>query len=105
MAFAFEGIDRDAAIGDFGLIGGGAAGLEVDIVDPALGTPPHTLVVAISDELPDTFLLVNEEQLIATPDTLGSTNARIRSDLAFSKPQWRRGVFVQLHRLVRQPRA
>jgi N,N-dimethylformamidase len=83
VGFAFEGIGRDAAIGDFGLIGGGAAGLEVDIVDPALGTPPHALVVAASEELPDTFLLVNEEQLIATPDTLGTTNARIRSDLAF----------------------
>jgi N,N-dimethylformamidase len=83
VAFAFEGITRDAVIGDFGLIGGGAAGLEVDIADPSLGTPPHTLVVAQSDELPDTFLLVNEEQLLATPDTLGSTNARIRSDLAF----------------------
>jgi N,N-dimethylformamidase len=83
VAFAFEGIEPDAAIGDFGLLGGGAAGLEVDIADAALGTPPHTLVVATSDELPDTYLLVNEEQLINTPDTLGTTNARIRADLAF----------------------
>ncbi|MBV9703543.1 MAG: N,N-dimethylformamidase, partial [Methylobacteriaceae bacterium] len=83
VAFAFEGIDRDEPIGYFGLIGGGAAGLEVDIVDPRLGTPPHTLVVAHSDELPDSFLLVNEEQLINTPDVMGSTNPRIRSDLAF----------------------
>lgn len=83
VAFAFDGIERDAAIGDAGLIGGGAAGMEVDIADPALGTPPHTLVVATSDELPDTYLLVNEEQLINTPDTLGTTNARIRADIAF----------------------
>jgi N,N-dimethylformamidase len=83
VAFAFAGIGRDETIGDFGLLGGGAAGLEVDIVDPALGTPPHTLVVASSYELPDTFLLVNEEQAINTPDTLGTTNPRIRSDLAF----------------------
>jgi hypothetical protein len=32
VAFAFEGIGMDETIGDFGLIGGGAAGLEVDIV-------------------------------------------------------------------------
>jgi N,N-dimethylformamidase len=83
VAFAFEGIGPDETIGDFGLIGNGAAGLEVDIADPALGTPPHTLVVAQSNELPDTFLLVNEEQTIATPDILGSTNPKIRSDLAF----------------------
>ncbi len=83
VAFAFAGIDRDETIGNFGLIGGGAAGLEVDIVDRALGSPPHTLAVASSEELPDTFLLVNEEQLINTPDVMGSANPRIRADLAF----------------------
>ena len=83
VAFAFEGIGRDETIGNFGLIGGGAAGLEVDIVDPVLGSPPHTLLVASSEELPDTFLLVNEEQLINTPDVMGSANPRIRADLAF----------------------
>jgi len=83
VAFAFEGIGRDETIGNFGLIGGGAAGLEVDIVDRTLGSPPHTLVVASSEELPDTFLLVNEEQLINTPDVMGSANPRIRADLAF----------------------
>jgi N,N-dimethylformamidase len=83
VAFAFEGIGRDEPIGNFGLIGGAAAGLEVDIADTALGTPPHALVVACSEELPDTFLLVNEEQLINTPDVMGSANPRIRSDLLF----------------------
>ena len=83
VAFAFEGIGRDERIGNFGLIGGAAAGLEVDIADTALGTPPHALVVACSEELPDTFLLVNEEQLINTPDIMGSANPRIRSDLLF----------------------
>jgi N,N-dimethylformamidase len=83
VAFAFEGIAMDETIGGFGLIGGGAAGLEVDIVDPELGTPPHALVVARSEELTDTYLLVNEDLPIATPDTMGSANPRIRSDLAF----------------------
>ena len=69
VAFAFEGIGMDETIGGFGLIGGGAAGLEVDIVDPELGTPPHTLLVARSEELTDTYLLVNEDLPIATPDT------------------------------------
>ena len=73
----------DETIGGFGLIGGGAAGLEVDIADPELGTPPHALVVARSEELTDTYLLVNEDLPIATPDTMGSANPRIRSDIAF----------------------
>lgn len=83
VAFAFEGIERDATIGNFGLIGGGAAGLEVDIADLSLGTPPHALVVAHSEELSDTYLLVNEEQSMNTPDMLGTTNARIRADIVF----------------------
>jgi N,N-dimethylformamidase len=83
VAFAFDGIGTDETIGDFGLIGGGAAGLEVDTVDPTLGTPPHALVVARSEELPDTFLLVNEELAMNTPAILGSATDRIRSDITF----------------------
>jgi N,N-dimethylformamidase len=83
VAFAFAGIGMDETIGNFGLIGGGAAGLEVDIADPALGTPPHALVVARSEALTDTYLLVNEEMPINTPDIMGTMNPRIRSDLVF----------------------
>ncbi|TIN74116.1 N,N-dimethylformamidase beta subunit family domain-containing protein [Mesorhizobium sp.] len=45
--FIFEGI-TECIIGDFGILGG-AAGLEVDTVDRALGTPRHALVVAASE--------------------------------------------------------
>jgi N,N-dimethylformamidase len=83
VAFAFEGIGMEETIGNFGLIGGGAAGLEVDIVDPTLGTPPHALVVARSEALTDTYLLVNEEMPINTPDMMGTMNPRIRSDIVF----------------------
>ena len=61
-AFIFEGIGMDETIGDFGLIGGGAAGLELDIADPTLGTPPHALVVAsLGGATPTPISLVNEE--------------------------------------------
>ena len=40
-AFIFEGIGDDEMIGDFGLVGGGAAGYEIDRYDLALGTPPE----------------------------------------------------------------
>ncbi|MBK8909004.1 MAG: hypothetical protein IPM60_14220 [Rhodospirillales bacterium] len=39
-AFVFEGVEGEI-IGDFGLIGGGAAGLELDAIRHDLGTPPH----------------------------------------------------------------
>ena len=83
IKWAFEGIGRDERIGDFGLLGGGAAGLEVDIADVALGTPPHALVIAKSEDLSDTYLLVNEQQLMSTPEIFASTNPLIRADLVF----------------------
>ncbi|MDX8443880.1 N,N-dimethylformamidase beta subunit family domain-containing protein [Mesorhizobium australafricanum] len=46
--FIFEGIAEDI-VGDFGIIGG-AAGLEIDVVDETLGTPRHALVVAASEQ-------------------------------------------------------
>ena len=37
---------KDELIGDFGLLGGGAAGWELDCADPLRGTPPHALVLS-----------------------------------------------------------
>lgn len=59
-AFIFEGIE-DEIIGDFGLIGGGAAGLELDSASRAYGTPPHALVVATSEQHTDAYIRVNED--------------------------------------------
>ena len=83
VKWAFEGVGKDELLGDFGLVGGGAAGLEVDWVDRKLGTPPHALVVAQSEDLTDLYLLVAEEVLISTPDSMGSANADIRGDIVF----------------------
>ena len=46
-AFVFEGIGDDERIGDFGLRGGGAVGMEIDRWDPDLGAPPNSVVLAI----------------------------------------------------------
>ena len=62
-AWIFEGIDEDELLGDFGLSGGGAAGFELDWLDPSLGSPPHALVLARSEPQDDTFMLVPEEIL------------------------------------------
>ena len=94
IAWAFKGIGKDELIGDFGLQGGGAAGLEVDIADRALGTPPNALVVAMSEELTDNYLLVNEEQILATPDQIGTANERIRADLVFYETPQGGAVFA-----------
>jgi N,N-dimethylformamidase len=54
----------DEVIGDFGLIGGGAAGIELDRSDPALGTPPNALVLARSEGHTSSYLPTVEELLI-----------------------------------------
>jgi len=46
--FIFEGVGEDELLGNFGLVGGGAAGHELDRYDLTLGTPPNTMLVASS---------------------------------------------------------
>lgn len=46
-AFVFDGIDNEL-IGDYGLSGAGAAGIEVDKASYAYGTPRHALILASS---------------------------------------------------------
>jgi N,N-dimethylformamidase len=81
-AFIFEGVEGDV-IGDFGLSGGGAAGLELDAADPAWGTPPHTLVLASSERHTDLYLMTPEDMNDPAPG-LGGTEAEIiRADMVF----------------------
>ena len=81
--FIFEGVGDDELIGDFGLVGGGAAGLELDRADHALGTPANLLVLASSENHTDLILVVTEEVNVMTPDLTGSQNELVRADLAF----------------------
>ena len=60
-AWMFQGIGKDEVIGDFGLVGGGAAGLEIDRSDPEFGTPHNAYLLARSEGHTDLMLQVNEE--------------------------------------------
>ncbi|MBV8650300.1 MAG: N,N-dimethylformamidase, partial [Alphaproteobacteria bacterium] len=81
-SFLFHGIEGEI-IGDFGAWGDGAAGLEIDCFDPALGSPPHTLVVASSENHSNAFLMVNEEMLSNSRGLDGTLNPRIHADIVF----------------------
>ena len=81
-AFIFDGIDR-SVIGDFGLAGGGAAGLEVDRADADQGTPDHALILASSTRHTDIYLMTPEDLLDPTPDWSGTQCDIIRADLTF----------------------
>jgi N,N-dimethylformamidase len=81
-AFVFAGVG-DEKIGDFGLIGGGAAGLEVDRAAPELGTPPNALILATSANLTNSYLIVPEEFLETAPGLGADENALARADMVY----------------------
>ena len=81
-SWVFDGIEGDI-IGDEGLGIGGAAGIEFDRYDLALGTPPHTLILASSEGHSDNFPLVVEDILCAYPGVGGTQDHRIRADMTY----------------------
>jgi N,N-dimethylformamidase len=83
VAFIFEGIGEDELIGDFGLIGGGAAGLELDRAGAELGTPPNAYLLASSERHTNAYYLVPEEFLETGPALGGGENPNARADLVF----------------------
>jgi N,N-dimethylformamidase len=83
VAFVFKGVGKDEKIGDFGLIGGAAAGLELDRAEPALGTPPNSYLLATSEDHTDIYLLVPEEFLETEPGFGGQECPRVRADMVF----------------------
>ena len=78
--FIFRGVEEGEVLGDYGRIGGGAAGEELDRCDPRLGSPPHALILASSEDHKPGMLRTKEE-LYAT--TLPRKDPRARSDLVF----------------------
>ncbi len=85
VAFMREGLDERArpggVFGERGLMGGGAAGHELDRADVRLGTPHHAIIVgrAVVDD--PTYQPVNEERRDHTWP--GTREELIRSDLTF----------------------
>jgi N,N-dimethylformamidase len=81
-AFIFKNID-DEIIGNFGLIGGGAAGLELDRADRSLGTPPNAIVLASSEAHSPIYMVVCEEIFINAPGMCGGEHPFVRADMVF----------------------
>ena len=94
-AFIFEGIGPDELIGDFGLMGDGAAGIEIDRADVRLGTPPHALVVASSvGEHSDVYRVTLEDLEYNSPVASGTMSDRVRADMVFYETPNGGGVFA-----------
>lgn len=82
-AWIMEGIAPDEKIGDFGLVGGGAGGFELDRYDLSLGTPPHTLLVASSVEHSVTYTVVPEDKAFPHPGMHGGEHPLVRADITY----------------------
>ena len=80
--FIFDGIEGDI-LGDFGLAGGGAAGLELDAFNASLGSPGWALVVASSENHSNAFQLVNEEMNVSFAGADGQFSPAVRADMVF----------------------
>lgn len=84
IAFAFDGVEDNEVVGDFGLIMNGAVGDEIDRADVSQGTPCHALVVASSQPLSKHYLAAVENLNGMIPKIDGSSNRRlVRADMTF----------------------
>lgn len=85
-SWIFDGIGRDELIGDHPslVLEVGAAGSELDRADFALGTPPHTLVLASSSGHSDAYQHVVEQINTSNSARPGGTqNPLVRADMVF----------------------
>lgn len=82
VAWIFEGVEGEV-IGDFGLAGGGAAGVEIDRYDLTLGTPPHARILASSEQFSDNYPLVQEEIMYNHPGMGGTQHPGVRCDMVY----------------------
>jgi N,N-dimethylformamidase len=80
-AFVFEGVGAEETIGDFGLRGKGAAGLEIDRADATLGSPPSLLLLATADRIGYGGLPSPEEFRTTHRGLTGEQNANVRADM------------------------
>lgn len=83
-SFAFEGIPDGEILGDFGIMGGGAAGAEIDCYQPVLGSSSKALVLATSGPLSDAYLLASEEIFEMLPGLGGTEQVSVRSDIVLT---------------------
>lgn len=92
----FAGIGDDEIIGDFGLVGGGAAGLEIDRYDIEFGTPHNAYLLARSEGHTDLMMQVNEEIHFTCRGYYGGgdENPMIRADMIYYKTPGDGAVFA-----------
>ncbi len=96
-SWMFRGIGRNEPIGNFGLVGDGAAGLELDRYDLELGTPHRAYLLANSEGHSDMYVSVTEESTFNArgyiPGGTGDNNPNTRADIVYYKTPGDGAVF------------
>ncbi len=82
VSWIFDGVPPGEPIGDFGLAGG-AGGIEADRYDRALGTPPHTLLLAGSVGHGPNARVVPEDIAYNHPGLSGQEHPYVRADMTY----------------------
>jgi N,N-dimethylformamidase len=80
--FIFDGIEAEF-FGHGGLVGDGAAGLEIDSSNQSLGTPEHALVVAQSFGHSNAYVLSLDELEVNLSGADGTVDPRVRAEMVF----------------------
>lgn len=78
--FIMQGVEDSEVVGNYGTQGGGAAGEEIDRLDAALGSPPHAVCLASSENHRPGMLRVTEEIHMSQVDLQGPM---VRADMVF----------------------
>lgn len=92
VAWIFDGVEGEV-IGDFGLAGNGAAGVEIDRYELMLGTPPHARILATSEMYSDNYPLVQEEIMYMHPGMGGTQHPMVRCDMVYFTTRSHGAVF------------
>jgi N,N-dimethylformamidase len=94
VSWVFQGVDADQRIGDFGLVGGGASGQEIDRADVTLGTPPGTYLLASAYNQDDTYKVVPEEIEFMFDGLGGTEHPNVRADMTYFETPGGGAVFA-----------
>ena len=90
----FAGVKKRNCIGDFGLVGGGAAGQELDRADLDLGTPLGTYLLAVAEGMNDLYKSVPEDISVITDGLGGTESPTVRADLTYYEAPGGGAVFA-----------
>jgi N,N-dimethylformamidase beta subunit-like, C-terminal len=94
VSWIFDGVRSPERIGDYGLVGDGASGQEIDRAQVTLGTPPHTYLLASAQNQNDSYKVVPEDFEFTFDGIGGTEHPDVRADLTYFETPGGGAVFA-----------